>query len=225
MTTRHLLAVLAVAGIVAIVVLSPARQWTIELVSWIRDRGPTSAVVFAAAYVLAAVLLLPGSALTLGAGFIYGAFWGSLLVIPSATIGAIVAFAISRRMARGWVARKVEGDHRFAALDRAIGRTGFKIILLTRLSPIFPYNFLNYALGITDVRMRDYAAATALGMLPGTIMYVYLGSLVTTAADLGEQRAGSWFYWVGGIVAVVGGIAVTWIARRALQRELAQVRA
>jgi uncharacterized membrane protein YdjX (TVP38/TMEM64 family) len=225
MTTRHLLAVLAAAGIVAIVVLSPARQWTIELVSWIRDRGPTSAMVFAAAYVLAAVLLLPGSALTLGAGFIYGAFWGSLLVIPSATIGALAAFAISRRIARGWVARKVAGDHRFAALDRAIGRTGFKITLLTRLSPIFPYSFLNYALGITDVRMRDYAVATAVGMLPGTIMYVYLGSLVTTATDLGEQRAGGWFYWVGGIVAVAGGIAVTWIARRALQRELAQARA
>ncbi len=225
MTAKRVLLVLGAAAIVVIVVLSPARQWAIELVTWIRDQGPGAAAVFATAYVIAALLWIPGSALTLGAGFVYGAFWGSLLVLPSATIGALAAFAISRRFARGWVARKLAGNRKFAALDRAIGSAGFKITLLTRLSPMFPYNALNYALGITEVRLRDYAAATALGMLPGTIMYVYLGSLVTTAGDLGEQQAGSWFYWVGGAVAIVGGIAVTLIARRALQRELAKDRA
>ncbi len=216
----------AIAGVIAIVVaivLSPARHWVTTFVDWVHDHGPSAAVLYVVVYVVAAMLMVPGSGLTVGAGFVYGVLWGTLLVIPASIAAALLSFAIARRFGREWIARRTRGNRKFEALDRAIGRTGFKITLLARLSPIFPYGLLNYALGITDVKFRDYALATAIGMLPGTILYVYLGSLVTTASDVGRRPAEGWLYWTGGAIAVVVAVAVTWIARRALQRELAEV--
>ena len=214
-----------VATVVAVVVVLPARQWAITFVEWIRGQGTAAAVIFAVTYVAAAVLLIPGSALTLGAGFVYGAVWGALLVIPASIAAALIAFVIARRFGRGWVAKRVDGNPKFETLDRAIGRAGFKITLLVRLSPIFPFGVLNYALGLTGVRFRDYAIATALGMLPGTIAYVYLGSLVTSASELGHGSSGSWLYWSGGAFTLVAAVAITWVARRALRRELDEVHA
>ena len=96
---------------------------------------------------------------------------------------ATLAFVLGRTVARGWIARRIAGSPRFAAVDEAIGENGFRIVLLLRLSPLFPFNLLNYALGLTRLSLRDYVVASALGMLPGTILYVYLGSLVTSASE------------------------------------------
>jgi uncharacterized membrane protein YdjX (TVP38/TMEM64 family) len=131
-------------------------------------------------------------------------------------------------VARGWVARKVAGDPRFAAIDEAVGDSGFKIVFLLRLSPLFPFNLLNFTLGLTRVRLRDYVAASFLGMLPGTLLYVYLGSLVTSASELAAGRhgdAGSWgraLYVLGFVATVAATILVTRVARRALARALAR---
>ncbi len=208
-----------VAALVVIVVVLPARQWAIAFVEWVRVKGAAAAVVFAVTYIVAAVLLLPGSVLTLGAGYVYGAVWGTLIVVPASIAAALISFLTTRRVGRAWVANRAAGNQKFEALDRAIEHAGFKITLLVRLSPIFPFGVLNYALGLTTVTVRDYVLASALGMLPGTIAYVYLGSLVTSATDLGHSSA-SWLYWVGGGLTVAASVAITLIARNALKREL-----
>ncbi|CAN5517054.1 hypothetical protein BH11MYX1_BH11MYX1_58230 [soil metagenome] len=211
-----------VAVVVSVIAIVPAKQWAIAFVEWMRGQGAAAVVIFALAYVAAAVLLIPASVLTLGAGFVYGTVWGTILVVPASVAAALLAFEISRRLARAWVAARVQGNPRFAALDRAVGRSGFKITLLVRLSPIFPFGLLNYALGVTEIRFRDYAVASVLGMLPGTIAYVYLGSLVTSATELGSGGGRSWVYWVGGALTLIASIAITAIARQALRRELAE---
>ncbi len=223
MSGRRLAIIAVVIVVGALVFLTPVRHWATELVGWVNDKGSGAAAIYAVLYVIAAVLLLPGSALTLGAGFVYGVVWGTVIVFPAAMVASIVAFGIARRVAQQAVQRRVARHRRFEAIDRAVGRAGFKITVLLRLSPVIPYGLLNFALGVTSVRFRDYAVATALGMLPGTIMYVYLGSLVTSASELGRSSNHGWLYWLGGAITVVVAIAVTLIGRRELRRELQEV--
>ena len=215
--------VLAAAIIMAIVML-PLRTWAASLVGWIHGAGVLGIAVFVVAYVGAALLLLPGSALTLGAGFAYGPLWGTLLVVPTSVLAAVIAFAAARRGGRTRIVRRIERDPRFAAIDRAIGRSGFKIVGLLRLSPVFPYSVLNYALGLSGVRFRDYFWASLVGMFPGTLLYVYLGSAITSAGDLGAKPTGSplgaWLYWVGLGCALAVVVIITRVARRALRDEL-----
>lgn len=220
------LAALAVIGLAVLFWLLPVERWVLDLVQWIRGAGPIGVAVFAAAYILAAVALVPGSILTLGAGFAYGLGWGVALVVPASLAAALAAFALGRTIARPWVAGRMEGRQRFRALDRAVADHGFKVIVLLRLSPIVPYNLLNYALGLTAVTARDYLVASAIGMLPGTVLYVYLGSLVTRASTLLETGATSagkpgWIlYGVGLVAVVVVTMLLTRLARQALRREL-----
>ncbi len=210
----------------AAVFLLPIDEWALRLVDAIRGTGAAGVVIFAIVYVAATVLLLPGSLLTAGAGFAYGPVWGTLLVSPVSVVAATSAFLLGRTVARGWITRRIAGNPRFAAIDEAVGESGFKIVLLLRLSPLFPFNLLNYALGLTRVSPRDYVVASALGMLPGTILYVYLGSLVTSASELaggGGEGAGasrSILYWAGLAATVIVTVLVTRIARRALSRTI-----
>ena len=202
------------------------QEHLLDLVAWIRGAGWTGAVVFVLLYVLAAVLFLPGSALTLGAGFVYGVGLGTAVVWLGANLGATAAFLLGRTVARRWVAARVEGNARFAAIDRAVGREGLKIVLLTRLSPVFPFSLLNYAFGLTKVSLRDYVAGSVVGMLPGTVMYVYLGSLITNLSELaaGRSTGGAMqqaFYYAGLGATVVVAVLVTRVARRALAEETA----
>lgn len=223
---RYGLGVFIGAVLLAAVLLLPAHQWALLLVAWIRDAGALGVAAYAVAYVLATVLLLPGSILTLGAGFAYGPLWGVLLVAPVSVLAATLAFVLGRHVARPWIARRMEEHPRFAAIDQAIGESGFKIVLLLRLSPVFPFNLLNYALGLTHVRPRDYVGASFFGMLPGTFLYVYLGSLVTNASELLSGKpsaAGGWsqvLYWGGLAATIVATVFVTRIAQKALERAL-----
>ncbi|MDX2018997.1 MAG: TVP38/TMEM64 family protein [Deltaproteobacteria bacterium] len=220
-------ALVAVAAIVALVTL-PVTAWLLAFVEWVRGLGALGAVVFGVAYVLATVFMLPGSVLTLGSGFLYGPLLGTLVVSPASVVGATLAFLVGRFVARGWVAKKLAGRPRFAALDKAIGEGGFKIVFLLRLSPILPFNLLNYSLGLTRVSLPAYIAGSLVGMLPGTFLYVYLGSLVTNASQLLQARgagsgaagATSAFYWVGLGATVLVTVLITRTARRALAREL-----
>lgn len=206
--------------------LLPVNRWTLLLVEWIRGAGAPGALVYALTYIAATALLLPGSVLTLGAGFAYGPLWGTLLISPVSVIAASVSFALGRSVARNWVSRRMEKHPRFAAIDEAIGESGFKIVLLLRLSPIFPFNVLNYALGLTRVKLGEYVLASLLGMLPGTFLYVYLGSLVSNTSDLlggAGLRAGVWgqmLYWGGLAATLFVVVLITRIARKALDRAL-----
>lgn len=200
---------------------SPADHWLLSLAETMRASGPAGWLLFAAAYVAGTVFLLPGSLLTLVAGFTYGPVWGTLLVSPVSVAAATAAFLTGRYLARGWAATKAAAHPRFAAVDRALAGNGFKVVLLLRLSPLFPFNLLNYALALTGVRMGAYVAASILGMLPGTVLYVYLGSLITNAAALTAERpaAGLWgqALFVAGLCATA---AVTWFTARLARREL-----
>jgi uncharacterized membrane protein YdjX (TVP38/TMEM64 family) len=132
-------------------------------------------IAFIGIYITATIRFLPGWILTLGAGVVFGTVWGSIYVFSGATLGATAAFFVGRYVTRGWVSQKIAGNKKFAAIDQGVGKEGLKIVLLTRLSPIFLLNLLNYGLGITGVSLKDYFISS-VGMIPGTIMYVYIGS-------------------------------------------------
>jgi uncharacterized membrane protein YdjX (TVP38/TMEM64 family) len=222
---RLVIAAVIAAALVAAGFVLPIATWAITAVEWIRDAGAIGVAVFAVGYVAAAVLLLPGSVLTLGAGFVYGPLWGVLLVSPVSVIASTAAFALARSAVRSRIEQRVAGQARIGALDRAIAAEGGKIVLLLRLSPIIPYNVLNYALGLTGIRMRSYVVASAIGMLPGTILYVYLGSSATSAAEVaaGGGAAGGWqqvLYWGGLAATLAVTVLITRLARRALRRSL-----
>jgi uncharacterized membrane protein YdjX (TVP38/TMEM64 family) len=193
---------------------------------WIRGIGALAPIAFVAIYIAACVLFLPGSILTIGAGVIFGVVRGSIYVSIAATLGATAAFLVGRYFARDWIARKLEGNAKFKAIDEAVGREGWKIVLLTRLSPVFPFNLLNYAYGLTRVSLRDYFFASWAGMIPGTILYVYIGSISGDLAGAGAAPGGGgrtpagWVLDVVGLIATVAVVVyVTRIGSRALREK------
>lgn len=183
--------------------------------------GAWGPIAFIAGYIVAAVAFIPGSLLTLAAGAIFGLARGTLYVIVGATLGACAAFLVSRYVARSFVERRVASNPRFATLDRAIGAEGRKIVFLLRLSPVFPFNLLNYALGLTQVRFVDFLVAS-IGMLPGTLLFVYYGKLAGDVAILAGGAAparGSGYYLLlamGLVATVIVTTIVTRLARKAL---------
>ena len=199
------------------------QQLLVNALEWIKGLGPVGSIAFIGIYIIATVAFLPGSILTLGAGFIFGVIQGSVLVFFGATAGATLAFLVGRYLARAWVSRKIEGNQQFAAVDRAVGKEGLKIVLLLRLSPVFPFNVLNYGLGLTGVSLKDYVLAS-VGMIPGTVMYVYLGSLVGDLATLGAGEAPSnpVVTWAIRIIGLLATVAVTLYVTRVARKALAE---
>src|SRR6266516_4065782 len=188
---------------------------------WIGKLGPWGPVIFVGLYVVATVLFVPGSVLTLGAGAVFGVALGSVCVSISATLGATAAFLVGRYLARDAIARRIEKNEKFAAIDRAVADEGWKIVFLTRLSPVFPFTLLNYAFGLTRVRLGQYVLASWIGMMPGTVMYVYLGSLVNVGAGHRQRTTGEWvLYGVGLLATIAVTICVTRVARQALARKI-----
>jgi uncharacterized membrane protein YdjX (TVP38/TMEM64 family) len=184
---------LVVGVLVLVVLIFIARRFGAgaalkDILDWISSLGALAPVVFIAIYIVACVMFVPGSILTIGAGVLFGLVWGSIYVSIASTTGAAAAFLVGRYLARDWVARKVEDNSKFKAIDDAVGREGWKIVVLTRLSPIFPFNLLNYAFGLTKVGLRDYVVASWAGMIPGTLMFVYIGSL---SGDLARAASGA----------------------------------
>lgn len=213
---------LGLAALLAMIWLGrEAGGYVPRFAEWVDGLGPLGPVAFVAGYALAVVAFVPGSLLTLAAGAIFGVLEGTALVLVGATLGSTAAFLLARSAAREAVARRVEGDRRFAAIDRAIEREGRRIVFLLRLSPVFPFNLLNYALGLTRVRLVDYVVASA-GMLPGTLLYVYSGKVageLATLAGGSDVARGAGYYAVVGLgfaATVVVTVLVTRVARRAL---------
>ena len=193
---------------------------------WVDDLGAIAPMAFILIYIIATVAFLPGSVLTLGAGVLFGVVQGSLYVFVGATIGATLAFLVGRYLARGWISKKIAGNQKFSAIDQAVGQEGFKIVALTRLSPIFPFNLLNYGLGVTGVSLKDYVLAS-VGMIPGTIMYVYIGSLAGSIATIGGETQpdanpiAQWAIRIIGFAATVAvTLYVTKIAKKALNESI-----
>ncbi|MEG5033913.1 TVP38/TMEM64 family protein [Microcoleus sp. AT3-D2] len=190
----------------------------------IEDLGWWGPVAFVATYNLATVLFVPGSVLTLGGGAIFGLWWGSVYVFAASILGAVFAFAIGRYLCRDRVVKYMESHPKFKALDRAVSQQGLKIVFLTRLCPLFPFNLLNYALGITQVSLKDYVLGS-FGMIPGTIMYVYSGSLVGEVAAIGTQTMyaspqDSAVKWLINIISFLATVAVTVFITRIASKAL-----
>jgi uncharacterized membrane protein YdjX (TVP38/TMEM64 family) len=192
---------------------------------WVEGLGFWGPVAFILGYAAATVAFVPGSLLTLAAGAIFGLVRGTAYTLIGATLGASAAFLVARYLARRRIEHKIAGNARFAAIDRAVGREGFKIVALLRLSPVFPFNLLNYALGLTKVTFLQYLAAS-VAMLPGTLLYVYYGKAAGSLAALAggaktEKSLGSYVVLGLGLVATVAVTAlVTRLAGRALRQEI-----
>lgn len=201
----------------------PAIQESLQdFLKSIQDFGSASAIVFIGVYLLLTVLLVPGTILTLSSGVIFGVVYGALYTFIGATLGATTAFLIGRYFARDWVARKIESNSKFKAIDSAVAKEGLKIVFLTRLSPAFPFVLLNYAFGVTNVSLQDYIVGCA-GMIPGTILYVYIGSLAGNLATIDSSapstQVAQWAFRIMGLIATVAvTIYVTRIARTALNQ-------
>ncbi len=216
---------IVIVALVAAAKLFDLRQAFRDTLAWIADLGSLGPLMFIALYIVVCVLLLPGSIPTLGAGVVFGVVKGSIAVSIGSTVGATCAFLIGRHLARNWVSGKIADNAKFKAIDEAVGREGWKIVLLTRLSPIFPFNLLNYAFGVTRVRLKHYVVASWIGMMPGTIMYVYIGSLAGNLATLGSgertRTTGEWILYGAGLLATLAvTVFVTRIARKALASRL-----
>jgi uncharacterized membrane protein YdjX (TVP38/TMEM64 family) len=217
-----------IVGILALARYLDARTLLQDSLHWIQGLGPWGLIVFVLLYIAAAVFFLPAFILTLGAGAIYGVLRGTALVSVAATLAATTAFLVGRYFARDWVAKRIEGNPTFLAIDEAIARDGWKIVGLIRLSPAFPFVLLNYAFSLTRVSAKHYIIATWIGMTPAILMYVYLGSLAGSLVAIGAgQRTrtpAEWAFYALGLVATVAvTVTVTRIARRTLRRRIARV--
>ncbi len=200
----------------------PVGDWLKSSQHWIESLGPLAPVAYVMLYVATTVLLIPGSLLTIGAGGIFGFWLGLAVVAAGANLGALCAFLLTRTFLRERVARWAAANPKFAALDRAIGREGFKMVLLVRLSPVFPFMLLNYLLGLTTVRTGSYVLANLIGMLPGTFLYVYIGATARDALSGGAGAAGPWKI-VLRVVGLLATIAVVVLVTRTARRAMAQV--
>jgi uncharacterized membrane protein YdjX (TVP38/TMEM64 family) len=213
------LGTLAVAAVV--VVARRAGAYLPVFAEWVTGLGVWGPMVFILGYALATVAFLPGAILTLAAGAIFGVAAGVVYVFIAAVLGSCAAFLVARYLTRSAVERRLAGNPRFAAIDRAVGAQGRKIVFLLRLSPVFPFNLLNYALGLTQVRFVDYLAASP-GMLPGTLLFVYSGKLAGDVAALTggaavQKGAGYDTVLAIGLVAtVLATMVITRTARKAL---------
>jgi uncharacterized membrane protein YdjX (TVP38/TMEM64 family) len=224
-------AVLGVLAVSTAVLTVPAYRaaFNVRLTGFletVRGLGAWGPVIVGGAYIPACLFFLPGSLLTLFGGFAFGGTLRGLAAVTAcisagSTLGATAAFLVGRSVARDWIERKVAVHPRFRALDAAVAGQGFKIVLMTRLSPVFPFNLLNYAFGLTRVSFRDYVLGSWMGMLPGTILYVYIGSTVGALADvvagkIERSPAQQALFYAGLAATLAVTIVVARIARRAL---------
>ena len=229
---KRILLFFSIALAIAILILATRSVYVQEIsrnvLMQIDDLGVWGPVAFIASYNLATILFIPGSVLTLGGGVIFGLWWGSIYVFVASTLGATFAFLIGRYLSRDRVVKYMEAHPKFQALDRAVSQQGLKIVFLTRLCPLLPFNLLNYALGITQVSLKDYVLGS-FGMIPGTILYVYSGSLVgdisaigaATGCTIPQASAVKWSINIISFLATAAvTVSITRIARKALDESI-----
>ena len=212
---------LGIAAIVIAARLLPVQEWLKSFETWVQGLGPAGMLLYAAVYVGAVLLFVPGIVLTLGAGFLFGLGWGIVVVSVASTLAAALAFLIARYLARGAVERLARNNPKFAAIDRAIGKEGWKVVALLRLSPLVPFSLSNYLYGLTSVRLGPYVATSWAAMLPATVLYVYLGAAGRTIGEKAPRSPWGWVFLGAGLAATA---VVTVLLTRRAQRELAGLR-
>ena len=193
-----------------------------QLLAWVETLGPWAPVALGAAFVPCCVLLLPCLPLTLAAGALFG-FWKGLAVVAAGgTLGAAAAFAVARLAGRRRLEPLIARYPSARAFDAAMAKGGARVIFFLRMSPVVPFIALNYAAGLSPVNPRDYMVVTCVGMLPGSALYVYLGSLAAAAAagEAGLTDGWRWAFYAVGLAATV---AAVWTAGRLARRELERI--
>ena len=218
--TTNALRLIVLATIVLGAILAAVffREKLSQFLDQARGMGVSGALLIVLLYIAACILMLPGSVLTLAAGAVFGVWLALPIALAGATLGACAAFIIGRFIARDWISGRLAHRARLAAIDRAVGEKGFTIVFLTRLSPVFPFNLQNYVYALTAVPFWKYALATLIGMLPGGLMYAYMGAVFGQAARA-EKTAGQWALYAVGLAATVAvAVFVARVARGAIAR-------
>lgn len=203
-------------ALVAIGRLAPIEAWLRAFQAWVAGLGAWAPAIYGVVYVACALLLVPGSLLTIGAGLLFGLVGGTVVVWVAAVSAAAAAFLIARHLARQRVEEWAQASPRFAAIDRAVRQEGWKVVALLRLSPLVPFSLSNYLYGLTAVRFWPYLLASAAAMLPGTVLYVALGAAGRALAG-GRRRPVEWVLLGVGLAATA---LATWLVARAARREL-----
>ncbi len=219
---RWIAVALAVAALLLAGRALPFRDWLQDFERWIAGLGPEAYVLYAGAYVLVTVLLLPAWLMTIGAGFLFGLLPGAAVVSVGSTLGAAAAFLIARHLARSRVERHTVGKPRFAAIDRAIGEKGWRIVFLLRLSPFVPFVLSNYFYGLTAIRFWPYVLASWAGMIPLTFLYVSFGVAGREATEAGAGPAPPW-KWALLAAGILVTLAATGYAGTVAKRALGEV--
>ena len=184
-------------------------------------RSPAGALAFVPLYALWVTLLLPGVWASMLAGALYGTALGSVVVFIGACLGAEAAFLLGRSWLRDWARQRLAAVPRLLAIEQAVSREGLRLVLLTRLSPAFPFSLLNLAYGVSDVSLRDYSIGL-IGILPGTILFCGLGALAGDVARFGEVLSGQAdpATWALRIVGLLATVLVVWLVGRAARQAL-----
>jgi uncharacterized membrane protein YdjX (TVP38/TMEM64 family) len=217
---------LVLAGIVVFAILFrtlPVTDW-LEQLARLNEQHPVAVpVAYVVAVTIATVALFPGWISMMLGGLLFGLVPGLPFALLGITAGAFGAFLAGRALGRTWVEQRMGDNLKLQALDEAVNAQSFYIVFLTRFAIVLPFNVLNYAFGLTRVSAVTYVAATALGMLPAVLLYVYLGTLADDfgAVLAGDVRPASGAYWIA-VVAIVAIAAVIWIVQRAARRALQQ---
>ena len=182
------------------------KDWIKSFNGWVEQRGVWGYIVFVLAYAVATVLFFPGSVMTIGAGLAFGLWKGFAVVSAGATLGAALAFLVARYFVRSRVEKSAQDNPKLAAMDEAIGKDGWKMVALLRLSPLLPFNLSNYLYGVTKIGFWPYLAASWVGMLPGTFLYVYLGAAgkAGLGGDSQEHSPLVNVFFGGSLVATIG---------------------
>lgn len=208
-------------GLFALWWVLPVAEWVLRTARFIQDLGPWGIAAYAFLYIVAILALAPGTMLTLAGGFIWGPLVGTLIAWPTATVASTTAFLVGRYLAHEQAERIFGRRPLFLAVVRAVERDGIKIIALLRLSPVMPFNFFNYAFGLTRLRVRTFALGNVIGILPNTVLYAYLGSLAKSVTELGSggAKVPGALYWIGLLITVGVALFVARSAKRALDEQ------
>ena len=209
--------ILFIAFVVAVRFL-PVGEWIQSFQAWVKGLGPIGYVVYVLAYILACVTFVPASPLTLGAGAIFGFVEGAIVVIIGATLGATASFLLGRTIMRRRIEAMAANNAKFRALDRAIAREGGKIVFLVRLAPVFPFAYINFAFGLTGVKLLSYVIATFLGIIPATLAFVYIADAATRTATDEMNSTRLIINIVGVVIAIAVTAFVTRVALRAVRK-------
>lgn len=216
---------IAVLFLVAVLVVDEVQEGALALLHWVDGLGSWGVLFYFGLYVAIVVLLLPGILFTLGAGFLFGFALGGLVIILALATGSGLAFLIARYAFGERLSRKIQEHPRIRILNRGLRREGWKIVLLSRFLPLFPFKVSNYFFGLTSIPFRHFFFANMVGVIPISLTNVYVGSLAAELADLTEREAQPW-EWVlygAGFVAAIGLVYyITRLARRAMESALAE---